>query len=116
MAVTLEIENAELVVRLDGWQRWVALKREVRAPLTAVRSAVISRDAGKLTRGLRMPGSYVPGRVYAGTWRIKGAADFWMVTNPREVLVLTFTGQPYDRWLLTVDDPDGWVRRLSRPG
>ena len=42
-----------------------------------------------------------------------GATDFWMVYYPREVLVIAFSGQPYDRWLLSVDDAEGWVRRLS---
>ena len=112
MAVTLQIEDGELVVRLDGWQRWTALRREVRAPLASVASASISRDANTLKRGYRWPGSYVPGRMYAGTWKSKGATDFWMVTNPHEVLVIDFTDQSYDRWLLNVDDPEDWVRRL----
>ena len=113
MAVTLQIEGEELVVRLDSWSRWLALKREVRAPLGSVTSAFISKDANILKRGYRWPGSYVQGRMYAGTWKIKGATDFWMVTNPREVLVIEFTDQPYDRWLLNVDDPEDWVRRLT---
>ncbi len=116
MAVTLEIDNTELVVRLDGWQRWVALKQEVRAPLAAVTSASISRDANALKRGYRWPGSYVQGRMYAGTWKSKGATDFWMVTQPGEVLVIAFANQPYDRWLLNVDDPGEWVRRLTPKG
>jgi hypothetical protein len=113
MAVTLQIDDEELVVRLDGWQRWVALKREVRAPLASVTSASLYPDANTLKRGYRWPGSYVAGRMYAGTWKSKGATDFWMVTDPHEVLVIAFADQPYDRWLLTVDDPEGWVRRLS---
>jgi hypothetical protein len=113
MAVTLHIVGEELVVRLDGWQRWVALKREVRAPLASVTSASLSRDAGALKRGYRWPGSYVAGRMYAGTWKSKGATDFWMVTTPHEVLVIEFAHQRYDRWLLTVNDPEEWVRRLS---
>ena len=113
MAVTLQIEGEELVVRLDGWQRWVALKREVRAPLASVTSALLSTDANTLKRGYRWPGSYVQGRMYAGTWKSKGATDFWMVSNPQDVLVITFTGQPYDRWLLNVADQEDWARRLS---
>jgi hypothetical protein len=113
MAVTLEIDNANLVVRLDGWHRWAALKREVRAPLAAITSASVSHDASKFKRGYRWPGSYVLGKIYGGTWKSKGATDFWMVDNPKQVLVIDFAGQPYDRWLLTVDYPEDWVRRLS---
>ena len=113
MAVTLQVEEGELVVRLDGWQRWAALKREVQAPLASVTSASISRDANTLKRGHRWPGSYVQGRMYAGTWKSKGATDFWMVNNPREVLVIEFANQPYNRWLLNVEFPEDWVRRLT---
>ena len=113
MAVTLQIEGDELIVRLDGWRRWVALKREVRAPLGSVTSAFISTDGDTLKRGYRWPGSHVQGRMYAGTWKTKGATDFWMVNNLHEVLVIEFANQAYDRWLLNVDDPEGWVRRLS---
>ena len=114
MAVTLQVEGEELVVRLDGWQRWAALKREVRAPLAAVTAVSVSRDANALKRGHRWPGSYVQGRMYAGTWKSRGAADFWMVTHPHDALVIEFADQAYERWLLNVDDPAGWVRRLSR--
>lgn len=113
MAVTLQMEDEELVVRLDGWQRWVALKREVRAPLGSVTSAFISINGDTLKRGHRWPGSHVQGRMHAGTWKSKGATDFWMVDNLREVLVIEFADQVYDKWLLNVDDPEGWVRRLS---
>lgn len=113
MAVTLQIEDDELIVRLDGWQRWAALKREVRAPLESVTSAYLSSDASALKRGHRWPGSHVAGRMYAGTWKSKGATDFWMMNTPHEVLVIEFANQPYDRWLLSVDDPESWVRGLS---
>lgn len=113
MAVTLQIEDDALVVRLDGWQRWAALKQEVRAPLRSVTAATVSRDANSLKRGHRWPGSYVQGRMYAGTWKSKGATDFWMVSNPREVLIIEFTGQPYNRWLLNVEYPEDWVRQLA---
>ncbi|MFN8662830.1 MAG: hypothetical protein U0075_13120 [Thermomicrobiales bacterium] len=113
MAVTLQVEEGELVVRLDGWQRWAALKQEVRAPLASVTSASISRDGNTLKRGHRWPGSYVQGRMYAGTWKSKGATDFWMVSNPHEVLVIEFSGGPYNRWLLNVEFPEDWVRRLT---
>ena len=114
MAVTLQIEDDELIVRLDGWQRWAALKREVRAPLDSVTSAYLSRDANALKRGFRWPGSHVADRMYAGTWKSKDATDFWMMTTPHEILVIEFANQPYDRWLLSVPDPESWVRRLSR--
>ncbi len=114
MAVTLQIDDEELVVRLDGWQRWAALKREVRAPLAAVAAVSLATDAGALERGHRWPGSHVAGRMYAGTWKSRGATDFWMVNTPHNTLVIEFANQPYDRWLLSVDDPEQWVRRLSR--
>jgi hypothetical protein len=113
MAVSLQIDGEDLVVRLDGWQRWAALKREVRSPLASVASACISTDADTLKRGHRWPGSYVQGRMYAGTWKSRGATDFWMVSSPREVLVIEFANQPYDRWLLNVDGLEDWVRRLT---
>ena len=83
MAVTRQIEGEDLVVRLADWSRWVALNRGF------------------------------AGRMYAGTWQSKGATGFWMVTNPREAVVIASSSQRSYGWLLDVDGREGRVRQLS---
>ncbi|MEZ4563234.1 MAG: hypothetical protein R2853_10895 [Thermomicrobiales bacterium] len=86
MAVTQQIEGEDLVVRLADWSRWVA------------------------------PNRGFAGRMYAGTWQSKGATGFWMVTNPRETVVIASSSQRSYGWLLDVDDQEGGCASCPRSG
>jgi hypothetical protein len=65
----VEVNETSLIVRIEGWDRIWALKSEITIPLDRIRDAVpFSTDAaGKLW--LRLPGTYLPVVVTAGTYR-----------------------------------------------
>lgn len=93
-----------LLVRPVGLVRMWALSRGVECPLSSVVDVGVSptRD---LKRGFRLPGTYLPGVMTAGSFRSRGERSLWMVGRHKEVLVIELTGEDYRYLVLGVEDP-----------
>src|SRR5262249_10172155 len=79
---TVTIEGADLVVRIEGWDRVLALKSELRVPLSHVRG-VQARPAdaaarlGRLFAGFKA-GTSIPGVIRAGTFWVPGEGTVFL--------------------------------------
>ena len=66
----LRHEGPELVVRLNDLEKAGALQGDVRVPWSTVRDFRVSRRAPfRELRGVRAPGTGIPGVIALGTWR-----------------------------------------------
>jgi hypothetical protein len=102
--VQLLIDGDDLTVRLGPWERLGALRRaDVRVPLAAVVSARSVDSAYAEVRGIRAPGTGVPGRLLLGTWRRRRAKDFVAVSGKGPGVVIDLDGEGFSR--LVVSEP-----------
>lgn len=97
--------DQRLIVRPVGLVRFWALSRGVEVPITSVVDVGVSRP-GELPRGMRLPGTHLPGVMTAGTFRSSGERALWMVGRNQTVLVIELTGERYRHLVLGVEDPD----------
>jgi hypothetical protein len=113
--VDLSLDGGVLVVALGPWDRLLCLRASVRVPLREIR-AVRAVERAELPRpGLRLPGSYLPGVLTAGSYGVGGDRSFWDIRRAEQVLVvLCRPGAEYARLVLEVPDPEAAVRRLLR--
>lgn len=93
-----------LLVRPVGLVRVWALSRGIDCPITSVVDVGVAATKD-LHRGLRLPGTHLPGVMTAGTFRAKDGRSLWMVGRNREVLVIELTGERYRYLVLGVEDP-----------
>lgn len=93
-----------LLVRPVGLVRLWALSRGIDCPLDSVVDVGVA-GTKELQRGMRFPGTYLPGVMTAGTFRSKGSRDLWMVGRHKEVLVIELTEEDYRYLVLGVEDP-----------
>ena len=116
MAVVIEIAGRELAVQFTGTDRWWSLSRGLTVPLAAVTSArPVSRSAALAEKPLlRMPGTYWPGRMVAGSYRAPGRLpELWSVRRADELLSISLTGQGYGKIVLEVPDPAAAARAIE---
>jgi hypothetical protein len=116
----IRVEEDELVVDLRGLEKVEAFHGDVRVPASAVREVRWVADPWPELRGIRAPGTGVPGVIAVGTRRGSGVKDFAAVHGKGAAVVVELDGAEYDRLVVTEDDAEAAAadlrRQLSLPG
>ncbi|MGV9971792.1 hypothetical protein [Nocardia beijingensis] len=110
----ITIAGTDLVVRLKGLDKLWALKSRLVIPLTNVRGATIDPGIGRERKGVRAPGTYLPGVITAGTFHVDGERVFWDVRDPGQAVVVELADERYARLVLQVDNPAEVVAMIER--
>lgn len=111
----VDVADGALAVRPRGLNRLWAMKGEVRVPLAHVSQVRTNVDRRTVPSGWRLPGTYVPGLLQAGTYRTKGERSFWLVGRARNVTVIDCAGGRFARIVLQLsqDTADELRRAVS---
>ncbi|HZU76537.1 MAG TPA: hypothetical protein VFA70_07215 [Dehalococcoidia bacterium] len=114
----VEVAGDRLIVHIEGLDKVLALKSRLEVPLEHVLSADADPDlARRIPRWLRLPGTYIPGLITAGSYYTPGDTEldgwsFWDVHDLATALVLHLAHEHY-RWLVVgVADPDATVAQI----
>lgn len=110
----LEVHRDELVVRLTGPEQLAAMRREVRVPLGAVRSICVDPDPWSALRGIRAPGTGIPGVIAYGVRRLTGTAPDFAALHGRGLAVRVDLAPeaPFSRLVITVADARSTVEAV----
>ena len=103
----LELEADELVVRLTPLEKMAAFRGDVRVPIGALRKICTDDDPWSALRGMRAPGTGIPGVVAYGVRRLTGSSPDFVAVHGRGpvIRVELGPGAPFRRMLITVPDP-----------
>ncbi|MGW1108463.1 hypothetical protein [Streptomyces sp. NPDC002540] len=105
----ISIDDGNLIVEIEGLDKLWALKSRLTIPLAHVRGATADPGIAKGPKGLRSPGTHVPGVVTAGTFHIDGERVFWDVRDPAKAVVIQLADERYARLVIQVSDPRATV-------
>lgn len=103
---TLAVVGDILTVRLSPLERLGAMRGDVRVPLATVREVRVSEQPWTELRGIRAPGTGIPGVIALGTRRGSGVRDFAAVYGKRGAVVVELDGADFDRLVVTPRDAD----------
>ncbi|MEU2674592.1 hypothetical protein ABZ622_38280 [Streptomyces sp. NPDC007164] len=101
----VSIDDGNLIVEIEGLDKLWAFRSRLTIPLAHVRGATADPGIAKEPKGLRSPGTHVPGIVTAGTFHVDGERVFWDVRNPAKAVVIQLTDERYARLVIQVSDP-----------
>lgn len=112
---SLVVEGNELVVTLSVVEKFGAFRGNVRVPLSAVKSVVVEPDPWSALRGMRAPGTGMPGVVAYGVRRLPGVCrDFAALTGRGAAVRVDLTqDSPFGRLLVSVADPEATVANVQ---
>ena len=110
----VEVVGDELVVTMQGLDRFWSLRRRIRVPLAHVRGATADPGMDRESAGLRSPGTHVPRVITAGSYRKDGEWTFWNLRASQQAVVVELTGERFRRLVLGVDDARAVAERVER--
>ncbi|MGW4940417.1 hypothetical protein ACWEOZ_02350 [Actinoplanes sp. NPDC004185] len=110
----VRIEGGELIVEIEGLNKVWALKSRITVPLSNVRGATVDPGIVREPKGLRSPGTHLPGVIVAGTFHSDGERIFWDVRDARKAIVIQLDDEEYARLVLEVDDPQAAVDLIEQ--
>lgn len=112
---TLQIKNDTLHVKMNLLETIFAFRRKFEIPLENVRR-VQPEDLPltKLYRGIRAPGTHVPGLIVAGTYYKDNQRNFWNVRRGQDIITIDLAeDEHYDRLVLGVQDADQIIGKIE---
>lgn len=113
--VKISVEGDNLILSIQGMHKVWALKGKIEVPLSSVKSFQAAPDQSRWPAGLRLPGTFVPGVITAGSYYLPDTKEwtFWDVADTQNVIIIEFTDAPYTRAIIEVEDPGAAIETLS---
>ncbi|MER5866363.1 hypothetical protein [Kitasatospora sp. NPDC002040] len=110
----VSVANDTLTVEVEGLDRLWAVKSRIEIPLGNVRGATADPGIVREPKGIRAPGTHLPGVIVAGTFHRDGEKVFWDVKNPERAVVIELADAKYTRLVIEVADPRSTVALVEQ--
>jgi hypothetical protein len=118
--VSLELTRDDLIVRLHGWDKLRALRSTLTIPLghiTGVRPRPEeARFDDVIVDSWRGVGTYIPGKLAAGTCLVADGRIFFDVHDPEKTIAIDVANEAFQRIVVELADeaPEQAVERIQR--
>jgi len=112
--VTITNEADRLILEIEGWDKLWAFKSRLEIPLANITAVRADREvAHGLWKGIRAPGTHLPGVIIAGTYYQNGQRIFWDVKDPEKTIVIDLADERYNQLIVEVADPARTVQEIQ---
>jgi hypothetical protein len=108
------LDGADLIVKMSELEMVEAFHSEVRVPIAAVQAVRVVDDAWPELRGIRAPGTGIPGVIAVGTRRGPFGKDFAVVHGRERAVVVDLAGADYARLVVTTPDAESVAAEILR--
>lgn len=109
----LTTTEVSVTLMLNRFERLEGIHGNITAAASSVTAVRASNDLWSELRGLRAPGTGIPGVIAVCTCRGPFGKDFAVVHGHRPGVVVEFDGEPFQRWVVSVDEPDQVAAAVS---
>ncbi|OUD34187.1 hypothetical protein [Flavobacterium sp. FPG59] len=110
--VQITTTNASFIFEIMGWHKLWSLKSKLIIPRENVVKAYQDESEITFWKGLRMPGTEIPGLLAAGTF-YKNGRNFWDVSNKKNALIITLREHYYKKLIIEVQNPQLALQLLN---
>jgi hypothetical protein len=111
---TLRTDDGDLVVEPSALEKAEAVHGDVRVSLAAVRQVRAVTDPWPVLRGIRAPGTGLPGVIAVGTRRGDFGSDFAVVHGKGPAVVVDLGEAKYSRLVITVENAESVADEILR--
>jgi len=112
--VEITVSEGQLHLEVKGLDKLWAFKGRLELPLAHVRGVHADTSIARgWWKGVRSPGTSIPGVIRAGTFHQDDKRVFWDVHDPDKTIVIDLHDERYDQLIVEVADPAATVRQLN---
>ena len=108
------VDGSDLLVKMSELEKFEAMHADLRVPLGTVRIVRVVDDAWPELRGIRAPGTGIPGVIAVGTRRGSFGKDFAVVHGREEAIVVELDGGAYSRIVVTTPEASSIAAEIQR--
>ncbi|MFT8936741.1 MAG: PH domain-containing protein [Liquorilactobacillus sp.] len=108
----VKIQNHKLLVAPQDINKIAALKNKIEIPMQHVLGASIDTGILNDSKGLRAPGTSLPG-YWAGSFKKDGEESFFNIKRENKPVVIQLKNEKYTRLVLGVDKPEDIVDLIN---
>ncbi|HUY67477.1 MAG TPA: hypothetical protein VMV06_11715 [Acidimicrobiales bacterium] len=109
----LRAEGDHLVLHLTAAEHLEGVHGDIVVPMSSITTMRASEDVWSELRGIRAPGTGIPGIIAVGTRRGSFGKDFAVVHGKGSGVVVELSGEEFDRLVVTVADPVAVMAELT---
>lgn len=112
--VNPQIIDGTLHLHVEGMDKFWAFKSQLSIPLAHITDVRLDHDIVQgWWRGIKFPGSNIPGVITAGTFYQDGKRIFWDIHHPEQAVVISLNHESYDELVIQVENPEAFVSQLQ---
>lgn len=112
--VAVTQESNRVIFEVMGLHKLWALKKRLDIPRAHILGArVDDQVVRRWWKGIRFPGTWLPGVITAGTFYRDGKWRFWDVSDPNKAVVIDLEHEKYAQLIVEVADREAVIALLS---
>jgi hypothetical protein len=117
---SIEITRDELIVRIHGWNKVLAMRGTLRIPMSHVRAVRVRPKEAHfdevIVESWRGVGTYVPHKVAAGFLYLADGTSFYDVRDPERAIAVDVAHESMRHVVVQIDNeaPEDAVRRIEQ--
>ncbi len=111
----LSINHDRLRIDLNPWERvWAFFfNQTLEISIAHIRQVTIAKPETDW-KDVRLPGTFLPGVIKAGTYYTSQGREFWYATHDHDYLTLELDDEFYKRIVLTIEQSQMWLDRINQ--
>ena len=111
--VKVTAENDHFVFHVQGLHKLWSFKNTIKIPKDHIVKVHNNKAAIPLFKGWRLPGTFVPFVITAGTYYKRGTKNFWDIMKERNAIVVELKDEQYKNMYIEVENPEETLMLLN---
>ncbi|MEQ8718308.1 MAG: hypothetical protein RIE08_11930 [Acidimicrobiales bacterium] len=110
---SITVDDDVIRIELTRFEKIMGILGDQEIPLSAVTAVSVEHDSRGALRGMRLPGTAVPGRTWLGTWRGRGHKTMVRIRKGEPAVSIAADGQSFTHYLVSVESPEAVVAQIA---
>src|SRR5450432_166135 len=112
--VTINKQGDNFIFEVNGMHKLWAFKSQLTIPAEHILDAHQDLESIKGWRGWKLPGTYIPTIITAGTFYKDGKKLFWDASNIEKCIIVDLQDERYNQLIIEVENPAKAMEFLMR--